>query len=258
VQNGRVLDVAERNESDGRFQDTSWSVVIAAGATTPERAHAAMSELCRIYWRPIYACLRRSGYESHDAQDITQSFFQHLLENETLRRVSREKGRFRSFLLGTLKRCLADEKMQRHTLKRGGGMQFISTDELDAEELHHLRAHHEAAPDEILDARWAGVVLERALDKVRAECAAEGKTETFEALSPFLAGEKPEISYQDVAQRMGLALGAVKTHIHRLRRQFANAVRREVMQTVSAPHEVDDELRQLRRVFARLGEQQAL
>src|SRR5262249_59776271 len=100
-----------------------------------------------------YAYLRRSGYDTHDAQDMTQSFFQHLLENETLRRVSREKGRFRSFLLGVLKRCLAHEQMQRHTLKRGGGTQFISTDELDAEELHHLRMRYEAAPDEILDAR---------------------------------------------------------------------------------------------------------
>src|SRR5262249_9131222 len=133
--------------------------VIATGAITPARAHTAMGELCRIYWRPIYAYLRRSGYDTHDAQDLTQSFFQHLLENETLRRVSREKRRFRSFLLGALKRCLADEQMQRHTLKRGGRIQFISTDDLEAEELHHLRADHEAAPDEILDARWAGVGL---------------------------------------------------------------------------------------------------
>ena len=246
------------SDVDERFAETAWSIVLAAGAATPARARAAMAELCRIYWRPIYAYLRRSGYDVHDAQDCTQSFFQHLLENETLRRVSREKGRFRSFLLGVLKRCLADEQMRRHTLKRGGGTQFISTDELDAEELHHLRAHSEAAPDEILDARWATVVLERALDNVRAECAAEGKAETFDALSPFLAGEKPGVSYQDVAERLGLALGAVKTHIHRLRRQFADAVRREVMQTVSAPHEVDGELRQLRLVFARIGEQRAL
>ena len=106
--------------TDERFAETSWSVVIAAGAITPARAHAAMAELCRMYWRPIYAYLRRSGYNAHDAQDITQSFFQHLLENETLRRVSREKGRFRSFLLGVLKRCLADEQTHRHARKRGG------------------------------------------------------------------------------------------------------------------------------------------
>jgi RNA polymerase sigma-70 factor (ECF subfamily) len=243
------------DETDERFAETAWSIVLAAGATTPARAHTAMAELCRIYWRPIYAYLRRSGYGTHDAQDLTQSFFQHLLENETMRRVSREKGRFRSFLLGALKLCLADEQARRHTLKRGGGIQFMSIDELEAEEFHHLRANHEAAPDEILDARWAGVVLERALDKVRGECAAEGKTDVFEALSPFLGGIKPHASYQEVADRMNLGLGAVKTLIYRLRQQFASAVRREIIQTVSAPHEVDDELRRLRSVFARAGQQ---
>src|SRR5262249_3976072 len=179
----------------------------------------------------------------------------HLLPNETLRRVSRDKGRFRSFLIGALKRCLADEQMQRYTLKRGGRIQFISTDELEAEELHHLHADHEAAPDEILDARWAGVVLERALEKVRAECAADGKSEMFEALYPFLAGTKPQVSYQEMADQMNIGLGAVTTLIYRLRRQFATAVRREIMQTVSAPHEVDDELRRLRSVFARVRQQ---
>jgi RNA polymerase sigma factor (sigma-70 family) len=245
-------------ETDERFAETAWSLVIAASANTPERAHGAMAELCRIYWRPVYAFLRRTGYNAHDAQDFTQSFFEHLLENETLRRVSRDKGRFRSFLLGVLKRRLAHEQMQRHTLKRGGGTQFISTEELDAEELHHLRMRYEAAPDEILDARWAGVVLERALDKVRADCAIEGKADLFEELSPFLGGNKPDVTYHEVAERMSIGLGAVKTLIHRLREQFADAVRWEVMQTVSAPHEVDDELRELRRVFARVGEQHAL
>ena len=241
--------------TDQRFAETAWSVVIAAGAATPARAHMAMAELCRIYWRPIYAYLRRSGHSRHDAEDLTQSFFQHLLENETLQRASRERGRFRSFLLGALKLCLADEQARRHTLKRGGGAQLISTDELEAEELHHLRADREAAPDEILDARWAGVVLERALDKVRAEYAAEGKGNLFEALSPFLGGIKPHASYQEVADRMSLGLGAVKTLVYRLRQQFASAVRREIIQTVSAPHEVDDELRRLRSVFARAGQQ---
>jgi DNA-directed RNA polymerase specialized sigma24 family protein len=250
--------VAASRDTEERFAETPWSIVVAAGATTEPRAHAALTELCRMYWRPIYAYLRRSGYDRHDAQDFTQAFFQHLLENETLRRVSREKGRFRSFLLGVLKRCLAHEQMQRHTLKRGGGTQFISTDELDAEELHHLRTRYEAAPDEILDARWAGVILERALDQVRAECAAEGKADLLEALSPFLGGNKPEVTYQEVADRMSLGLGAVKTLIHRLRQQFADAVRWEVMQTVSAPHEVDDELRELRRVFARVGERHGI
>jgi RNA polymerase sigma-70 factor (ECF subfamily) len=245
-------------DTDERFTETAWSIVLAAGAATPARAKEGMAQLCSIYWRPIYAYLRRTGYAREEAEDLTQSFFQHLLENDTLRRASREKGRFRSFLLGALKVCLSDEQARRRTLKRGGGAQFISTDELEAEELHHLRAFHEAAPDEILDARWASVILERALTKVRQEFSAEGKTETFEALSLFLGGEKAGISYEQAARTIGVSLGAIKTHIHRLRRQFAAAVRHEIMQTVSAPHEVDDELRHFRDVFARFGHQQAI
>jgi len=249
--------VAASRETDVRFGETPWSIVVAAGATTEPRAQAALTELCRIYWRPVYAYLRRSGYDTHDAQDLTQSFFQHLVENETLRRVSRHGGRFRSFLVGALKLCLADEQARRHTLKRGGGVQFISTDELEAEELHQLRADHEVSPDEILDARWAGVVLERALEKVRSELNAEGKPKTFELLSPFLAGDKPTISYEEVAKNLGMSLGAMKTTIHRLRERFAAAVRSEIMQTVAAPHEVENELRQLRDVFARLAQHRA-
>jgi RNA polymerase sigma-70 factor (ECF subfamily) len=246
------------SEINERFAETSWSVVIAAGAKTPARAKEGMAELCRVYWRPIYAYLRRVGYSREEAEDLTQSFFQHLLENDTLRRASREKGRFRSFLLGALKFCLADEQARRSTLKRGGGAEFISTDELEAEDLHHLRAQHEAAPDEILDARWASVILERALAKLRSEFSAEGKAKIFEALSPFLGGEKAPITYEQAAEATGASIGAIKTHIHRLRRQFANAVRHEIMQTVSAPHEVDDELRHLRDVFARFGQQRAI
>jgi RNA polymerase sigma factor (sigma-70 family) len=253
-----VVEAARSGHTGERFQETAWSIVLAAGAGTESRAQAALADLCRIYWPPIYAFLRRSGYATHDAQDLTQSFFQHLLENETLRRASPAKGRFRSFLLGTLKLCLADEYARQHALKRGGKAQLISMDEIAAEEMHHQRVTFELSPAESLDARWAGVILKRALDKVRIEFSEEGKAETFEAFSPFLGGEKPDVSYQELAERMKLSLGAVKTHIHRMRRLFASAVRQEVMQTVSAPHEVDDELRQLRGIFVRLGEHAAL
>lgn len=175
-----------------------------------------------------------------------------------MRRASRERGRFRSFLLGALTRCLANEQAHLRAMKHGGGAQFISMNDMAAEEMHHQRVTTELTPAETLDARWASVLLERALEKLRAEFSAEGKAETFELLSPFLAGEKPDISYEEVAKKMGAALGAVKTHIHRLRRQFATAVRSEVMETVSAPHEVEDELRELRAVFARVHQQPAL
>jgi RNA polymerase sigma-70 factor (ECF subfamily) len=239
-----------------RFAETAWGVVLAAGNASEPRAHEALAELCRVYWPPIYGYLRRRGYNRDDAQDLTQNFFQHLLEENTVRRASPKRGRFRSFLLGALTRCLADEHAQLRAIKRGGNAQFISIDALASEEMHHKQVAAELNPAESLDARWAGVLLERALAKVRAAFSADGESGLFLSLSPFLAGEKPTASYQEVAERIGLSLGAVKTHIHRLRRQFAAAVRQEVLQTVSAPHEVDDELRQLRAVFARAGQQQ--
>lgn len=252
---GRVICDARRR---GTLRGNGLEHCPSAAGESEPRAKEALAQLCRIYWPPIYGYLRRRGYDREEAQDLTQSFFQHILQDETLRRASRARGRFRSFLLGALSRCLADEHAQLRALKRGGRAQFISLDELAAEELHHQQVAVGLTPDESLDARWAGLLLERSLAKVRAEFSADGKAETFEALSPFLAGEKPDVSYQEVAARMGIALGAVKTLIHRLRRQFASAVRREIMQTVGAPHEVDDELRRLRSVFAKLGEQQAL
>ena len=250
-----MLDVAEWGEAEAPFEETAWSLVLAAGAETHARAQIALAELCRIYWRPIYTYLRRSGYTVRDAQDLTQSFFQHLIENETVRRAARDKGRFRSFLLGALKFCLADEQARQQTLKRGGGVQFISIDELLAEESHYQPRAHDRSPAESLDARWAGVLLERALGKLRSEFAADGKAETFGFLLPFLAGEKADISYRQVAQQIGISLGSLKTQIHRLRRRFSTAVRSEIMQTVAAPHEVENELRQLREVFARLAEE---
>jgi RNA polymerase sigma factor (sigma-70 family) len=253
-----VFDREVGEKGPERFQETAWSVVLAAGNASEPRAHQALAELCRMYWPPVYAYLRRRGYNRDDAQDLTQNFFQHMLQDETLRRASPDRGRFRSFLLGALNRVIADERAHDGAKKRGGGAAFISMDEFAAEETQQARLTSDLGPAETLDARWAGVLLQRALEKVKAEFSVEGKAQTFEALSPFLAGEKPEVTYQEVAQRLGLALAAVKTHIHRLRREFASAVRREIMQTVTAPHEVDEELRQLRSVFARAAEKQGL
>jgi RNA polymerase sigma factor (sigma-70 family) len=251
--------LGEAESGAALFASTRWTIVrnAANSEVASNVAANALAELCRIYWPAIYGFLRRRGYDRSDAQDLTQSFFAHVLENETLRRASREKGRFRSFLLGALKHCLADEYQRNHALKRGGRAQFISLEEIEAEELHHQQMARDLTPDELLDARWARLLLDRALEILRAQFISKNDTKTFETLLPFLGGEKSGVSYQTVADELGVTLSAAKTLIHRLRREFAATVRREVMQTVSAPHETDDELRCLRSVFARSTERQA-
>jgi RNA polymerase sigma factor (sigma-70 family) len=236
------------------FTSTRWSLVLDAGNSGPN-ARAALEQLCRSYWPAIYAYLRRRGFGAADSQDLTQSFFKHILENETLRRASRERGRFRNFLLGALKLCLADERTRRHALKRGGATCFVSADEWEAEEHYQRQVASDLSPDESLDARWARLLLDRAFATVRAQFVEQGKMSTFETLSQFLGGDKAESSYKQVAECLDVTVPAVKTLIYRLRRQFANAVRREIMQTVGAPHEVNDELRHLRSIFARTAGQ---
>ena len=136
------------------FGETAWSVVLAAGNVSESRAHEALAELCQMYWPPIYAYLRQRGFNRHDAQDLTQIFFQRTVQDETLRRASPARGRFRSFLLGALTRCLADEQAYLRAVKRGGGAQFISMDEVAAEEVHHQRVTMNLTPADSLDARW--------------------------------------------------------------------------------------------------------
>ena len=148
------------------FGETAWSVVLAAGSLSESHAREALAELCQMYWPPIYAYLRQRGFNRHDAQDLTQIFFQRIVQDETLRRASPARGRFRSFLLGALTRCLADEQAYLRAVKRGGGAQFISMDEVAAEEVHHQRVTMNLTPADSLDARWAGLLLERALGKV--------------------------------------------------------------------------------------------
>ena len=234
------------------FHTTRWSLVQEAGAGASPAAREALEQLCRIYWPAIYAYLRRRGYPLDDAKDLTQSFFQELLENETLTRASRARGRFRSFLLGALQLCLSDEHARKATAKRGGTVQFISLQQLEDEESYEQRMAVQGIPaDEMLDARWAGLLLERALSQLRSEMGMENKKEVFETLSPFLANTTPGLSYEGAASTLRVGVGAVKSMICRIRRRFAEILRREIIQTVSAPHEVDDELRRLRDVFAR-------
>jgi RNA polymerase sigma-70 factor (ECF subfamily) len=233
------------------FGTTQWSVVVAAGATTTAKSEAALETLCRVYWYPIYAYVRRRGHPLHEAQDLTQAFFCHFLASECLSSIDRKQGRFRSFLIGSLKHFLANEWDKANRLKRGGGRQILSWDGLDPED----RFQHEPAgnvpAEQLLDREWARTVVAEALNKLRGEAAREGFESRFDLLKQFLGGDAGELSYTAAAESLNLSESAVKSAIHRLRRRFAELFRAEVMQTVSNAEEADAEIRHL---FAALGD----
>ena len=233
------------------FTTTHWSVVRAAGQTTDPLASEALEQLCRTYWYPLYAFLRRQGHSAEDAQDLVQGFFLHLLRGEILQTAEPGRGRFRSFLLGTLKHFLSDEKGKAEAQKRGGGQQFISWDLASAESRFRQEPADESSPDRLFERRWAMTILEQALDHLRAECASDARSELFEQLQGFVTGEKGPVSYAEAAANLGLSLSAVKSAIFRLRHRYHELVRDEVGHTVTDPAEIEEELRYMLEVFSR-------
>ena len=224
-----------------RFGTTQWSAVLRAG----QGADEALLKLCQIYWPPLYAYIRRRGHPVHEAQDLTQAFFAHLLANQALRAVAPAKGRFRSFLLVSLKHFLDNEWHKAHALKRGGQHQFISWDRLKPDERELLDPGHSLTPERIYNRRWALMLLERVMNQLQNECAAARKADVFEKLRDSLTGDDRQKSYQQIATELNMSEGAVKVTVHRLRRRFGELVRAQIERTVDRPEEIDDELRQL-------------
>jgi len=227
------------------FATTHWSVVVAAGRTDSSQASEAMAQLCRTYWYPLYAYMRRKGYDSHEAQDLTQEFFARLLARNYLNIADRNRGKFRSFLLGSLEHFLAREWTKAHAQKRGGGNVIFSLDEVDAENRYLLESAPELAPDKIFDRRWATTLLEQALERLRADYATDHKGNLFARLEVFLTGNAPEASYAEIAASLNMSEGALKVAVHRLRQRYGELVRTEIAQTVAAPEEIDEELQYL-------------
>ncbi len=223
------------------FRTTHWSIVLSARGDSSD-AHESLSKLCGTYWHPLYAFVRRQGAGEHDAQDLTQEFFARLLEKGWLGGVDRERGRFRSWLLASMKHFLANEWDRSRTLKRGGGAALFSFDELDAES----RLAHEPATDSaetIYDRRWAMTLLDQVMARLRAEMAGAGKLAHFEALKFCLTGEKS--AYGEVGARLAMSEGAVKVAVHRMRERYRALLRAEIAETVAGPEEIEDELRAL-------------
>jgi len=208
-------------------------------------AEEALAKLCRIYWLPLYAYTRRRGHAVHEAQDLTQAFFAHLLENRGLAGVAPSKGRFRSFLLVSLKHFLDNEWHKTHTLKRGGQHLFISWDELKPEDRQALEPWDDLTPEKIFDRRWALMLLERVMTQLRNECIAARKGELFERLRDYLTGDNTGKSYRETATELNMSEGALKVTVYRLRRRFGELVRAQIARTVDSPEEIDDEIRQL-------------
>ena len=227
------------------FRTTHWSMIVEAGSNDSVRSAAAMEELCQRYWYPLYAYVRRRGHSHADAADLTQTFFTRLLEKSSIARVSPGTGRFRSFLLASMKNFLINEWDSANRLKRGGGTKTFSLDDSTAEELYRQEPAHHAAPDKLFDHRWAVSMLEIALARLRAEFVASERADLYDVLKPALTAEKLADPYSAVAARFGLTEGALRVAIHRLRKRLGELLRAEVAQTVEKPEDVDEELRYL-------------
>jgi RNA polymerase sigma factor (sigma-70 family) len=226
------------------FVTTQWGLVTGSVKDASE-ARAALEALYSTYCYPIYAFIRRRGYGRQDAQDLTQDFFVHLLEKNTLGRADRQRGRFRSFLLGALDHFLAHAAERARARKRGGDCQFVYLDDDAAENCYQLAAPEGMTAERTFEARWAATLIEMALVRLRREFQLEDNDRLFDALQCFLLGEE-EASYKQVADNLGLSLGAVKTAIHRMRGRYRALVRDEVARTVATPGQIEEELRCLR------------
>jgi RNA polymerase sigma-70 factor (ECF subfamily) len=227
------------------FTTTHWSVVLAAGQHDCLQATQALETLCRSYWYPLYAYVRRRNYGPEDAQDLTQEFFAQWLRKNYPARADRAKGRFRTFLLHALNQFLTDQHHQANALKRGGGQVFISLDEEVPEDRYRLELQDELTPEKLFERRWAQTLLDRALARLRAEYVAEGKVEMYEVLQAFEPGEQGNCSYAEAAARLGVSESAVKSMIYRLRQRHRELVRQEIAQTVPTVAEIDEELHHL-------------
>jgi len=219
-----------------------------------QKTRAALAELCKIYWRPVFAFICRRGHSVPDAQDLTQDFFVMVLKGRLLERADRSRGRFRSLVLKALQNFLHDAAERRHARKRGGDVQFVSWDDWMAEAPSQLsipaQESESWSAERIFDVRWAATIVERSLRRLGDECERRGRRRVFDVLSNCLVAEREDVSYATFSKTLGVAEVAVKRLVHRLRERYRELLRDEVAQTVEKPDDIDDELRYLCSVLA--------
>jgi RNA polymerase sigma factor (sigma-70 family) len=232
------------------FATTHWTVVLAAGRRSTPQADHALEELCRTYWFPLYAYVRRRGHTKEDAEDLTQAFFARFLAKNYLEGLSAKRGRFRAFLLASLKHFIINEWKKSQRLKRGGGEATLSLDWETADTQFQVASTSEPSPDKAFDREWALTLLARVIERLRAECKADGKLKQFDTLKVFLTAGKGALSHADAAKSLGMDEGAVRSAVHRLRKRYRQLLRDEIAQTLSDPAQVDEEMRALFGAFA--------
>jgi RNA polymerase sigma factor (sigma-70 family) len=237
------------NSTEARFDKTHWSVILPAANQQAPGAQEALEQLCKTYWPPLYAFLRKQGHGPEDSKDLTQGFFVHLLAKDRLQNIQPAKGKFRSFLLACLNNYVQNERDKEQAGKRGGGQTLIPIDTSEAEERCGIDPADEQDPSRIFERRWASTLISEVLSQLKEKYAQSGKVELFDVLHPFLTGEAERGNYAPAAARLKMNEGAVRTAATRLRNDYRELLRAEVGRTVDSPAGVEDEIRYLFSVF---------
>lgn len=240
----------QQRPSRAWFATTHWSVVLAAGDRAGTRSAAALQTLCQTYWYPLYAYVRQKGYASQDAEDLTQSFFMHLLDNDRLGHLTRDKGKFRSFLLTALNHFLVDQWKRASAQKRGGGQTILRLDMQEAETRYSQEPVDTTTPEKLFAQNWAVTLLNTVFAQLQQEQKDQGKGEQFEQLRFCLTGRRSAVPYAELAEHMKTSQAALKVLVHRLRQRYRELLRQEVAHTVSGPDEVEEELQYLFQVLS--------
>lgn len=259
-----LLSSASANEGTvkrGAFVTTRWSLILSGSGSKgkEQETRAALAELCRIYWRPIFAFVCRRGYSTQDAEDLTQDFFVIIMEGDWLQNADPNRGRFRSLLLKSLKNFLNDAADKVHARKRGGDVSFISWDpwisEVSSQLLISTQRLNSLPAERLFDVRWAATVVERALGRLREECERKGRGRVFDVLSVYLTTERDDVSCASLATTLEVPQSTVKKLLYHIRQRFRWLLRDEVSQTVENPADIEDELRHLCGALAASSEQ---
>ena len=233
-----------------RFETTHWSLIIRAGNAGAPDAAAALSTLCETYWYPVYAFIRRSGRSVEDSQDLTQAFFAKVLEKNYFKDARQDRGRFRSFLLASVRHFLSNQRDFDRADKRGGGQALLSLEFDDGERKYQIEPEDDATPETVYERRWALAALEAGMRRLAAKYDSETRRRLFDKLRPFLTGADPQ-SYTELSADLDMTEGALRVATHRLRQQFAASLREVIGETVDTADEVSDELRHLMAVVSR-------